>query len=70
MTAAQILHGHRGSAQHEELAGIAVGYDEDGKLTTAFAGIDQLGPPQRRKLADELEQVAAAIRAGQTTPLQ
>lgn len=37
MSAAQILAGEKGAALHEELVGVAVGFDEDGELETAAA---------------------------------
>lgn len=65
MSAAQILTGEKGTALHEELLGVAVGFDEDGKLTAVYAGIQLLGPAQRRRLADELEAAAEILRRGQ-----
>lgn len=65
MSAAQILAGEKGAALHEELVGVAVGFDEDGKLSIVYAGLELLGPQQRRVLIDELETAAAILRRGQ-----
>lgn len=65
MSAAQILTGEKGTALHEELIGVAVGFDEDGKLTSFYAGLDQLGPAQRRRIIEELETTAEILRRGQ-----
>lgn len=62
---AQILTGEKGLAIHEELSGVAVGYDEDGHLTSVYAGLQLLGPAQRGRLAEELEAAAEILRRGQ-----
>lgn len=68
--AAQIVVGERGETRHEELAGVAIGYTEDGTLQIILAGLDQLGLQQRWRLADELDGVIAVILRGQVTPTQ
>lgn len=70
MSVAQILVGEKGCAIYEQLLGVAVGYDPDGRLTIVFAGLKALGPAQIRRLIDELETAANHLLRGQTGPTQ
>lgn len=62
---ATILLGQKGEPLAENLRGAVVGYDDDDRLTVATAGVELLGPTQRRRLADELIAVAEILRRGQ-----
>jgi hypothetical protein len=59
-----IYLGERGSPHVETLAGIAVGYDEDGDLRVVST-VKELSPLELNTIADRLEQQAAHLRAGQ-----
>lgn len=52
----------------EPIAGVAIGFDEDGRLSCHASGTDELDQRQIERLARELEYWAGALRAGRRGP--
>lgn len=59
---AKIITQEPGENVGMEILGVAVGYDEDMRLSVICGGVEQLDDRRRQRLADELDALATAVR--------
>lgn len=58
---AQILVREEGCTTLAQLAGVAVGYSDEGVLVVEDVALERLGPNERHRVARELRQLADQI---------
>lgn len=61
---ATILVGEEGQAAVDKIAGIAVGYDDEGALRIEQASLDSLNRAELGRLASELRLLAVILERG------